>query len=257
MSEQDPMVDEFDTLASWTVEAVRELGDDHALPAACRGSGSPAALDWLADAIGIGAGTRLLDSGAGVGGPAAYVAGGRAARPVLAEPMAGACWAAQQLFGNPVVVADGLRLPFADASFDAAWSLGVLCTVEDKTTHLAELRRTVRPGGGVGLLVYERTVAELPDQPEGNHFPDRAELEAAVAAAGLRLVDEVPLADLRGTPDDWQRAADAVDDAVERRHCDDPSWQRAQQQEQAIGDLISRELVVGVLLHCRAGGSAA
>jgi SAM-dependent methyltransferase len=257
MSEQDPMVDEFDTVASWTVEAVRELGDDHALPAACRGSGSPAALDWLADAIGIGAGTRLLDSGAGVGGPAAYVSDDRAARPVLAEPMAGACWAARQLFDSPVVVADGLRLPFADATFDAAWSLGVLCTVEDQATHLAELRRTVRPGGGVGLLVYERTVAELPDQPEGNHFPDRAELEAAVAAAGLRLVDEVPLADLPGTPDDWQRAADAVDDAVERRHRDDPSWQRAQEQEQAIGDLISRELVVGVLLHCRAAGSAA
>ncbi|WP_216656504.1 methyltransferase domain-containing protein [Nocardioides marmotae] len=257
MSEQDPMVDEFDTVASWTVAAVRELGPDHALPAACRGSGSPAALDWLADAIGIGPGTHLLDSGAGVGGPAAYVADERGARPVLAEPMAGACWAAQQLFGSTVTVADGARLPFADATFDAAWSLGVLCTVEDKAAHLAELRRTVRPGGGVGLLVYERAVDSLPDQPEGNHFPDRAELEAAVAAAGLRVVETVPLTDLPSTPEDWQRAADAVDDAVERRHRDDPRWARAQDQQDTIGDLISRELVVGVLVHCRAAEAAA
>ena len=41
---EEPMVEEFDTVASWTADAVQELGQDHALPAACRGSGSPAAL---------------------------------------------------------------------------------------------------------------------------------------------------------------------------------------------------------------------
>ncbi|MEV7429824.1 class I SAM-dependent methyltransferase [Nocardioides sp. NPDC092400] len=253
MSEQDPMVDEFDTVAAWTVAAVEELGADHALPAACRGSGSPAALDWLADAIGVGAGSRLLDSGAGVGGPAAYVARERDAVPVLAEPMTGACWAARQLFDAPVVAADGLALPFPDASFDCAWSLGVLCTVEDKPAHLAELRRAVVPGGGVGLLVYVRTVDVLPTQPEGNHFPDHDELLAAVAAAGLVLVDEARLADLPGTPEDWQAAADAVDATVERAHRDDPRWARAQAQQEEIADLIGRELVVGVLVACRAG----
>ena len=34
----DAMEAEFDLVAEWTRQAVRELGDDHALPAACRGA---------------------------------------------------------------------------------------------------------------------------------------------------------------------------------------------------------------------------
>ena len=49
----DAMEAEFDLVAEWTRQAVRELGDDHALPAACQGSASPVALDWLAAACGL------------------------------------------------------------------------------------------------------------------------------------------------------------------------------------------------------------
>jgi SAM-dependent methyltransferase len=250
-SSTESMVDEFDTVAAWTASAVAELGHDHALPAACRGSGSPAALDWLADAMDLASGTRLLDSGAGVGGPAEYVAGTRGVHPVLTEPMEGACRAAHTLFDHPVVVADGLRLPVLDASFDAVWSLGVLCTVDDKREYLDELRRAVVPGGAVGLLVYTRAVEVLPDQPEGNSFPSRAELMHYLEATGLTVVDEIPLADVPPTPDDWNRAADAVDDVVERDHRDDERWQRAQAQQETIVGLIRNELVVGLLVSCR------
>ncbi|NPC97827.1 methyltransferase domain-containing protein [Nocardioides sp. zg-DK7169] len=245
------MVDEFDTVAAWTADAVAVLGPDHALPAACRGSGSPGALDWLAEAMGVSAGTHLLDSGAGVGGPAAYLARTRGARPVLAEPMVGACRAARRLFGSPVVAADGARLPFGAGTFDSAWSLGVLCTLEDKRSYLRELARVVRDGGAVGLLVYTRTVEELPDQPEGNWFPSRAELVADLEACALSVLDEVPLADVPGTPEDWQRAADAVEAEVERVHGEDPRWARAAEQEETIGSLIEDGLVVGVLVGCR------
>lgn len=251
------MADEFDTVAWWTAAAVEELGKDHALPAACRGSGSPAALDWLADSMGLQDGARLLDSGAGVGGPAEYVAGTRGVRPVLAEPMEGACRAARSLFDHPVVVADGLRLPVRDAEFDAAWSLGVLCTIKDKQAYLEELRRVVGPGGAIGLLVYTRTVESLPDQPEGNSFPSHAELMDHLRASGLTVVDETPLADLPDTPDDWDRAADDVDRIVERDHRDDERWQRAQSQQEIIVGLIRDELVVGVLVSCRRDDPAA
>jgi SAM-dependent methyltransferase len=251
MTEQDPMVDEFDTVASWTASAVAELGDEYALPAACRGSGSPAALDWLIGAMGVGPGDRLLDSGAGVGGPAEYVARSVGAAPVLAEPMPGACRAARDLFGNPVVVADGAALPFADETFEGAWSLGVLCTLEDKRGHLAELRRVVRAGGAVGLLVYTRAVAELPDQPEGNWFPTRTELVEDLEASGLAVGAERLLADVDSTPEDWSDAADEVDDLVRQRHGNDERWARAQAQQDTITRLIEEGLVVGILIGCR------
>jgi cyclopropane fatty-acyl-phospholipid synthase-like methyltransferase len=251
-SSAEPMVDEFDTVAWWTAAAVDELGDDHALPAACRGSGSPAALDWLAGSMGLEQGMRVLDSGAGVGGPAEHVARTYGVHPVLAEPMEGACRAARSLFDHPVVVADGLRLPVPDASFDAVWSLGVLCTIEDtdKRAYLDELRRAVVPGGAVGLLVYTRAVESLPDQPDGNAFPTRRELMDHLDAVGLTVVDETPLADVPKTPDDWNRAADEVEKVVERDHRDDERWQRAQSQQETIVGLIRDELVVGLLVSC-------
>ena len=46
----DAMALEFDVLSDWTREAVGHLGDDHALPAACRGSASPSPLAWLGEA---------------------------------------------------------------------------------------------------------------------------------------------------------------------------------------------------------------
>lgn len=251
MSEDEPMADEFDTVAWWTADAVAELGKDHALPAACRGSGSPAALDWLATSMGLREGGRLLDSGAGVGGPAEHAARSYGVRPTLAEPMEGACRAARRLFDHPVVVADGLSLPFPEATFDAAWSLGVLCTIEDKRAYLAELRRAVAPGGAVGLLVYTRAVESLPDQPEGNSFPSRTELLADLDAAGLALVEETLLSDVPGTPEDWDEAAARVDGVVERDHRDDERWQRAQAQTETMGGLIGDGLVVGVLVSCR------
>ena len=100
MSEDEAMADEFDTVAWWTASAVAELGEDHALPAACRGSGSPAALDWLATSMGLREGLRLLDSGAGVGGPAEHAARSYGVRPTLAEPMEGACRAARRAAGS-------------------------------------------------------------------------------------------------------------------------------------------------------------
>lgn len=247
----EPMVDEFDTVAWWTAAAVAELGDDHALPAACRGSGSPAGLHWLATAMGLEPGMRLLDSGAGVGGPAEYAARSYGVRPVLAEPMEGACRAARRLFDHPVTVADGLRLPFPDAAFDVAWSLGVLCTIEDKPTYLNELRRTVVPGGAIGLLVYTRAVESLPDQPEGNFFPSRDELLDDLTALGLVVQAEMLLADAPATPDDWDQAATEVEQVIERDHRHDERWQRAEAQQEVIVGLIRDELVVGLLLVCR------
>src|SRR5256885_423982 len=97
----DAMDAEFNTVAAWTAEVALDLGPDHHLPAACRGSGTPSALDWLIENLAVRASDAVLDSGAGVGGPAAYLADRTHTRPVLVDPAGGACRAARRLFGLP------------------------------------------------------------------------------------------------------------------------------------------------------------
>ncbi|HEX8304847.1 MAG TPA: class I SAM-dependent methyltransferase [Jatrophihabitans sp.] len=248
MTDAEAMADEFDTMAAWTADAVVELGQGHAIPAACRGSGSPAALEWLATRLRLRPGMRLLDCGAGVGGPAELAAQRFGVAPVLAEPMIYACRASARLFGRPVVAAGGEELPFASGVFDAVWSLGVLCTVTDQAALLAELRRVAGPSALVGLLVFLRTRPQLPEQPEGNHFLDADELDRMLTASGLAVVERAELADFPAPEPDWQAAADRVEEVIERRHGSDQRWQTAHQQEQLIGRLISDGLVTGRLL---------
>jgi len=253
MTDAEAMADEFDTMAAWTADAVAELGQGHAIPAACRGSGSPAALEWLAARLRLRPGMRLLDCGAGVGGPAELAARRFGVAPVLAEPMIHACRASTRLFGRPVVAAGGEQLPFASGVFDAVWSLGVLCTVADQASLLAEVRRVARPAALVGLLVFLRTAPRLPEQPEGNHFLSADELDCLLAARGLAVIERAELADFPAPEPDWQAAADRVEAVIERRHGSDPRWLTARRQEQIIGRLISDGLVAGRLLVLDAG----
>ena len=233
----EAMETEFGTVAGWTEEAVRALGPEHAVPAGCRGSGSEAALRWLADALAVDAGTRVLDSGAGVGGPAGWLAAERGARPVCAEPMAAAVHASRQLFGLPSVVALSQSLPLADAVFDAAWCLGVLCTTEEKPALLAELHRVLVPGGRLGLLVFVADEPLPPPLPEGNSFPSAAEVEQLLADAGFEVTGRA-VADLADSPPEWKERADAVDAEVQRRHGDDPRWAQAEEQSGRVGRLL-------------------
>jgi SAM-dependent methyltransferase len=230
---------EFDTVAAWTEEAVRALGPDHAIPAGCRGSGSEGALRWLADRLELTAATRLLDSGAGVGGPAGWLAAERGLRPVCAEPMAAAVRASRRLFGLPSVVAVSQQLPFADHSFDAAWCLGVLCTTSDKAELLAETRRVLTRGARLGLLVFVADGPLPPPLPEGNSFPSEAATRRLLDDAGFDLLAAAE-AELDDSPQEWTARADAVEAEVERRHGGDPAFRQAQEQSRRVGRLLSQ-----------------
>jgi ubiquinone/menaquinone biosynthesis C-methylase UbiE len=52
----------------------------------------------------------------------------------------------------PLVRADALRLPVRDGSFDGATGHSFLYLLDDPALALAEVRRVLRPGGGVAFL---------------------------------------------------------------------------------------------------------
>lgn len=255
----DPMAAEFGTVAEWTAQVAADLGPEYYVPAACRGSGQPMALDWLLDGLRPGPGDLMLDAGAGVGGPAAYAAGKTGVRPVLAEPEPAACRAAARLFGFPVVQADATGLPFRTGSAGLAWCLGVLCTAPGADAQLAmlrELRRVVRPGGRIGLLVYLAETQRLDDPPRGNHFPDSTGLHALLGRAGL---DVEAVADTQQMPDPpaaWADRAAVVERELGRRFGSTPQLAAATEQSDRIGHLLgSGQLTSQVLLvHTKAEG---
>ncbi len=245
----DAMAAEFDTVAQWTLDAVRQLGPDYALPAACRGSGSPAALRWLAGQLELSPGERMLDSGAGVGGPAAFAAQEFGVRPVLAEPMEGACQAADALFGLPVVTATAEQLPFRSAAFGAGWMLGVLCTLPGKLPALTELRRVLGPAGRLGLIVYLRMSDELPGKPDGNEFPAAGELAGLLASSGFTVRAQQSLDSFGPAPDSWQRRAQEAEQLIAAVHAASPAWAQASDQQQAMADLLASGRVAGRVVY--------
>ncbi|MCP2341766.1 class I SAM-dependent methyltransferase [Actinomadura rupiterrae] len=238
---------EFDDIAGWTAEAVERLGAAYAIPAACRGSANPAALAWLAEACELSAGTRLLDVGAGMGGPAAWVAARFGARPVLLEPMPGAGRAAARLFGLPVVTADGARIPLRTASVDAAWCLGVLDVLRDKAAVLREIHRVLRPGAPLGLLVVVAQGPQLLPCPEGNHFPTRRALAELVVRAGFAAAEQIDQPDV--PPLSWKRRADRVAAVVASRHRTDRAHVLAAGQAERFSRLFDAGQVAIRLLH--------
>jgi len=245
----DSMSAEFDTVAEWTAEVAADLGPDYAIPAGCRGSGSPGVLRWFLDRLAPASGRTFLDCGAGVGGPAAFAAREAGVAPVLTDPEAGACRAARSLFSLPTVRA-GTSLPIATRSIGTGWSLGVLCTVGDQAAYVAELRRVLRPDARFGVLVY---TASHPgrlrhDPPDGNTFPTGEVLAALLDGASLRVEESGRTDDFAGVSPTWQQATAAVQAELESRHGQDPRWQAAERQSDRMGRLLDAGEVVGTLL---------
>jgi ubiquinone/menaquinone biosynthesis C-methylase UbiE len=100
----------------------------------------------------------------------------------------------------PVRVLDATadQLPVGDASFDAAVSSLVLCSVPDQSRALTELRRILQPGGE--LRFYEHILSDDPRIARSQHVVDRLfwprafggchtgrDTPAAITAAGFSI----------------------------------------------------------------------
>lgn len=87
-------------------------------------------------------------------------------------------------FGRPVGIVSGRaeRMPLRDETFDTAVSTLTLCSVQDPSAVLRELRRVLRPSGK--LLVLEHGRAE---DPRVAHWQDRLNRMQNIVACGCNL----------------------------------------------------------------------
>ncbi len=117
----------------------------------------PATAALAAD-LGLAAGARVLDVGAGIGGPARFFAG------VLGCQVTGIDLTAEYVevataltrrcgLGERATFHQGsaLELPFPPGSFDAATLIHVGMNIEDKARLFAQVKRALRPGGRFGV----------------------------------------------------------------------------------------------------------
>jgi 2-polyprenyl-3-methyl-5-hydroxy-6-metoxy-1,4-benzoquinol methylase len=105
-------------------------------------------------------GRRVLEVGCGLGGISASLARHGARLTALDLTWTGVT-SVRRRFGLDHVCAsavqgDASRLPFAGGTFDFVWSWGVLLHVPDLAAALAEIRRVLRPGGELRLMIYNR-----------------------------------------------------------------------------------------------------
>mgnify|MGYP000863919067 CR=1 FL=1 len=115
---------------------------------------TPAYFDRITDRLGIGPGTRVLDLGSGTGGPAIHMAAHTGCRMSGLEVNAVGVETANRLLAGTdlggrvdFVQADGMDMPYADATFDVVISMNVMNVFEDKVGLFREVRRVLRPGG--------------------------------------------------------------------------------------------------------------
>ena len=103
-------------------------------------------------------GEHVLDIGCGIGGPARWIAKAAGCRvtgvdlvPEFCAAGEALCAATGQSASVSIRAGDALALPFADATFDRAYSQNVAMNIADKPAMYREALRVLKPGGTLAL----------------------------------------------------------------------------------------------------------
>jgi ubiquinone/menaquinone biosynthesis C-methylase UbiE len=115
---------------------------------------------------------RILDIGSGLGGPARCVAERFGCTVTGIDLVPEFCEVAShlsRLLGFAKITAfetaDALAMPFANASFDGAYSMNVSMNIADKAAFYREVRRVLKPGGWLVLSEITRGTGPEVDYP--------------------------------------------------------------------------------------------
>jgi MPBQ/MSBQ methyltransferase len=163
--------------------------------------GGKAATARLARLAGLTPGTRVLDVGGGLGGPARTLAVAFGCRVTAVDLTASYVRASEMLTARLGLservthqVGDALALPFDDGTFDVVWTQNSGMNIAAKERLYAGFHRVLRPGGRLALqepmagpvqppvfpVMWARDAAASFLRPPG-------EMRALIAAAGFRV----------------------------------------------------------------------
>lgn len=134
--------------------------------------------DVMTKKLKIGAGSRVLDVGCGIGGPGVRIAQLTGARVTgisvsqeqirLANSLAESAGVAERVVFQR---ANAMELPFPAQSFDAAIALESFFHMPDRGQVLAQICRSLRPGGRLVLTdSFERTSIPVAKKPTVDRF---------------------------------------------------------------------------------------
>jgi SAM-dependent methyltransferase len=208
-------------------------------------------FEAVLDAAGVQHGTRVLDVGCG-SGLTLVLAARRGAVPSGLDISPGLlALARDRLPDADLREGDMEFLPFDDAAFDAVLGVNAFQFAGDPRQALREAARVARPDGRVvaslfaapersqGTVAHEAMSALIPAEQASDHAPYAlsapGNLEAALAAAGLRVTDEGEVIC------HWRYAS--MDDAIRGLLCSAGGARASETAgEQKVRDVLRRTL---------------
>lgn len=161
-----------------------------------------AATEELARMLAPASSQHVVDMGSGLGGPSRYLArtfGCTVTGVDLTEEFVAAAQELTRRCGLSGLVSfrqgSVLALPFADASFDLAWSQNVAMNISDRTRWYAEIHRVLKPGGRLALQDVALGESGDPlypvvwaDTPATSFLHAPGETRAMLESAGFRVL---------------------------------------------------------------------
>jgi SAM-dependent methyltransferase len=172
--------------------------------------GRDATLD-LAQRAGYSRAMHVLDVGGGLGGPARTLASMIGCRVTVLDLTAAFCQLGEKLteltkLSERVTFQQGsaLEMPFAEQTFDAAWTQNSSMNIADKEALYREIHRVLKPGGRLALqeiMAGENAPVYFPvpwaREPSLSFLRPANAVRDVIRAAGFvehTWVDDTPLA---------------------------------------------------------------